>query len=124
MGDVSKRRDLPLPSLQAVGVVQRGECGFSNEPGERRRENVARVQNTNTSCDLLACIEEREQVESTWIVRSFSNTEEKSNHNEASIVVGEGGTSRDNGPCHHADTHVDRWSNFLGGHEHVRRDLH
>jgi hypothetical protein len=111
--------DLPFPTRQPVLCVKGCERSLCNESRECGSKDIARVQDTDARRNLLTSVEEREQVQSAWIVWRLRNSEEEAHDNETCVVVGQSSACGNDGPCHHTDAHVDRGANFLGRHQHV-----
>lgn len=103
----------PLPAMHAILLVKRGKGCSSDQTSECDSENVARVQDGDTGGDLLACVEQGEDVQGTWVEGSLDESKEESNNNQSCVVLDKSGQGSDDTPDDHTATHVDAGSDVL-----------
>jgi len=113
----------PLPPMNSMLARECREGRRSNKTRETDCEDVACVKDRHSCCDLFACVEEGQHVQSSRVEGRLNHTEEKSHDDQTSVVLDQCCERGNRGPSHHAAGHVDRRSKLSGGHEHVRRDL-
>lgn len=93
--------------MHAVLLIQRSKRSGSNQTSKRDGENVASIQDRDAGSDLLACVEQRQNVQGTRVERGLDESEEESNDNQSRVVLDESGQCGDDTPDDHAAAHVD-----------------
>jgi hypothetical protein len=76
-------------------------------------ERLTCVQDRHPRGNLLACIEQREDVERTRIEWRFDKSKEEPNDDQASVVLDQRCQCSDTAPNHRTACHVQGWPNFL-----------
>lgn len=79
------------------------------------------TQDSNSSGNLLASVEDSEQVDSSRIVWCFTKTKEEAGEEKTYEVLAKGSKTRDQRPQHHCDSHVSIWAS--ASQDHVARNL-
>jgi|SRR6478735_11455147 len=94
----------PLPTRKASDIIKTVEDTSSDETSESSGEDVSGVQDGDAGCDLLAGVEDGEEVDGAGVVGCFGETEEEAGEEETLEVFCDGGEGADDGPEHHHDT--------------------
>lgn len=78
------------------------EYSQGDESSECGRQNISSVQDRNSCCKFLACVESGEDIKRSWIVRCFRDTEEETSEEQTSVVLANGCETTDHSPYGHA----------------------
>lgn len=94
----------PLPASKASDVIKTVEDTSGDETSESSGQDVSGIQDGDAGCNLLAGVEDGEEIDGAGVVGGFGETEEEAGEEETLEVLCDGSEGADDGPEHHHDT--------------------
>lgn len=109
----------PPPALQSVRVIERGEDRSRNKTSKSYCKDVSSIQYRYPCGNLLARIEQREDVKRSWVEGCLNESQKEPDDHEPRVILDKRSEGSHETPYHHAGCHVQRRPNFVRGQDHV-----
>lgn len=111
----------PAPALETHSPIETAEDARGDQAREGRGEDVARVEHADARGQLLAGVEDGQQVQGARVEGRLHDTEEEARQHHSDVVLGQCGERGHNGPADHEGAHPPRGAD--AGQDHVAGDL-